>query len=159
MVVYACWNTVRGNRKHVLMVSLLLCYLHTWQSHKLWPTILFSIVSTKLLSTTEAITVLFMASLETGNICIQFLEQSCALLLTNACFNLINVREGWSSRLVKSWERLLMVVTDVSTASVAVIFRVKPPLRPSKRQSLPSLMPYKSYTSRQKLGWKFAIHF
>ena len=36
----------------------------------------------------------------------------------------VNVREGWSSRLVNSWERLLMVVTDVSMASAAVIFRV-----------------------------------
>ena len=32
----------------------------------------------------------------------------------------VNVREGWSSRLVNSWERQLMVVTDVSTASAVV---------------------------------------
>ena len=37
----------------------------------------------------------------------------------------VNVCEGWSSTLVKSWEILLMLVTDVSTTSAAVIFRAK----------------------------------
>ena len=37
----------------------------------------------------------------------------------------VNVFEGSSAKLVKSWERLLMLVTDVSTVSTSVIFSVK----------------------------------
>ena len=54
-----------------------------------------------------------------------YFEGKKLVLLTPTYNKNIDVCEMWSSRLVKSWERLLMVVTDFSTASAAVILRVE----------------------------------